>query len=90
MAEENRRLRREVSELRKSNEVLKAASIFFAKELDQPRSKGSDSSMSIVIVSGSSSFAAPCVGQFVGFSRLVGIGQRNSGSLLLDSSAMIY
>lgn len=39
MAEENRRLRREVSELRKANEVLKAASIFFAKELDQPRSK---------------------------------------------------
>ena len=35
MAEENRRLRREVSELRKANEVLKAASIFFAKELDQ-------------------------------------------------------
>ena len=39
MAEENRRLRREVTELRKANEVLKAASIFFAKELDQPRSK---------------------------------------------------
>ena len=39
MAEENRRLQRENAELRKANEVLKAASIFFAKELDQPRTK---------------------------------------------------
>ena len=39
MAAENRRLQREVDELRKANEVLKAASIFFAKELDQPRTK---------------------------------------------------
>jgi transposase len=39
MAQENRRLRREVSELRKANEVLKAASVFFAKELDRPRTK---------------------------------------------------
>ena len=39
MAEENRRLRRENAELQKANEVLKAASIFFAKELDQPRTK---------------------------------------------------
>lgn len=38
-AEENRRLMRENAELRKANEVLKAASIFFAKELDQPRTK---------------------------------------------------
>lgn len=36
---ENRRLRRENAELKKANEVLKAASIFFAKELDQPRTK---------------------------------------------------
>ena len=36
---ENRRLERENAELRKANEVLKAASIFFAKELDQPRTK---------------------------------------------------
>jgi len=33
------RLRSEVSELRKANEVLKAASVFFAKELDRPRTK---------------------------------------------------
>ncbi|GAA3590279.1 transposase [Klugiella xanthotipulae] len=37
VAAENRRLRRENAELKKANEVLKAASIFFAKELDQPR-----------------------------------------------------
>lgn len=30
-------LEREVRELRKANEILKAASVFFAKELDQPR-----------------------------------------------------
>lgn len=39
IAAENRRLTRENAELRKANEVLKAASIFFAKELDQPRTK---------------------------------------------------
>lgn len=39
MAEENRRLARENAELRKANEVLKAASIFFAQELDRPRTK---------------------------------------------------
>lgn len=39
MAEENRRLTRENAELRKANEVLKAASIFFAQELDRPRTK---------------------------------------------------
>jgi transposase len=32
-------LEREVRELRKANEILKAASVFFAKELDSPRSK---------------------------------------------------
>lgn len=39
IAAENRRLQKENTELRKANEVLKAASIFFAKELDQPRTK---------------------------------------------------
>ena len=39
MAAENRRLQREVEELRKANEVLKAASIFFAKELAHPRTQ---------------------------------------------------
>jgi len=39
IAAENRRLMRENAELRKANEVLKAASIFFAKELDRPRTK---------------------------------------------------
>jgi transposase len=32
-------LEREVRELRKANEILKAASVFFAKELDPARSK---------------------------------------------------
>lgn len=35
--EEIRKLRREVSELRRANEILKAASVYFAKELDPPR-----------------------------------------------------
>ena len=32
-------LEREVKELRRANEILKAASVFFAKELDPPRPK---------------------------------------------------
>jgi transposase len=36
-AEEVRRLRKEVAELRRANEILKAASIFFAQELDPTR-----------------------------------------------------
>ena len=35
--EELSALRREVRELRRANEILKAASVFFARELDQPR-----------------------------------------------------
>ena len=31
-----KQLEKEVSELRKANEILKAASVFFAKELDRP------------------------------------------------------
>jgi transposase len=34
---EIRRLRREVAELRRANEILKAASVFFAAELDRPQ-----------------------------------------------------
>ncbi len=37
--EEIRKLRREVFELRRANEILKAASVFFAKELDTDRTK---------------------------------------------------
>jgi transposase len=37
MAEENRRLRKEVAELRRANEILKAASAYFASELDPTR-----------------------------------------------------
>jgi transposase len=35
--EELTALRRENRDLRRSNEILKAASVFFARELDQPR-----------------------------------------------------
>ncbi len=37
MVEENRRLRKEVAELRRANEILKAASAYFAAELDPTR-----------------------------------------------------
>jgi transposase len=37
--EECRRLRRENTELRKANEILRAASVFFVKELDRPSTK---------------------------------------------------
>ena len=37
--EELRRLRKEVSELRRANEILKAASAFFAQEIDPTRRK---------------------------------------------------
>jgi transposase len=37
--EEIRKLRREVCELRRANEILKSASVYFAKELDADRSK---------------------------------------------------
>jgi transposase len=37
--DEIRKLREENYELRRANEILKAASVFFAKELDPPRSK---------------------------------------------------
>jgi transposase len=37
LVEENRRLRREVAELRRVNEILKAASSYFAQECDQTR-----------------------------------------------------
>ena len=37
MIEENRRLRQENLELRRANEILKAASVYFASELDPTR-----------------------------------------------------
>jgi transposase len=37
--EEIKQLRREVFELRRANEILKAASVFFARELDADRPK---------------------------------------------------
>ena len=40
-AAELRRLRAEVKELRRANEILKAASAFFAAELDRPQQRSS-------------------------------------------------
>jgi transposase len=37
--EEMDRLRRENAELRRANEILKAASVYFAVELDRPRTR---------------------------------------------------
>jgi transposase len=37
--EEIKELKREVSELRRANEILRAASLFFASELDESRPK---------------------------------------------------
>ena len=37
--EEHRKLRRQVSELRRANEILIMASLFSAKELDQDRTR---------------------------------------------------
>ena len=37
--QEIKRLKREVAELRRANEILKSASVFFAKELDRPTAK---------------------------------------------------
>ncbi len=39
LEEENCRLRRELAESRRANEILTAASVFFAKELDRPTTK---------------------------------------------------
>ena len=36
MAEENKALRKEIAELRRANEILKAAAVFFGAELDRP------------------------------------------------------
>src|SRR2546423_1522004 len=57
--EEIKRLRQENFELRRANEILKSASVFFAKELDPDRSRGAATSMSIVAASGLSRSAGP-------------------------------
>lgn len=38
-SEELRRLKRENAELKRANEILKAASAFFAAEIDRPRTR---------------------------------------------------
>jgi transposase len=39
--DELKQLRQENAELRRANEILKAASVFFAQEIDRPRTKPS-------------------------------------------------
>ena len=39
LVEKNRRLRRELAESRRANEILKAASVFFAREPGRPTTK---------------------------------------------------
>src|SRR3954467_5789914 len=57
--EEIRELRKENYELRRANEILKAASVFFATELDQDRTKWAGSSTSTARAWGSSRSAGP-------------------------------
>lgn len=39
LEEQNKRLKREFAEARRANEILKAASAFFARELDRPTTR---------------------------------------------------
>lgn len=39
LQEQNKRLKRELAEARRANEILKAASAFFARELDRPTTR---------------------------------------------------
>jgi len=39
--DELKELRKEVAELKRANEILKAASVFFAQEIDRPRTRPS-------------------------------------------------
>ncbi|RRD47073.1 hypothetical protein EII42_03560 [Tessaracoccus sp. OH4464_COT-324] len=39
LEEQNKRLKRELAEARRANEILKAASAFFARELDRPTTR---------------------------------------------------
>src|SRR5579875_803313 len=57
--EEIKELNRENAELRQADEMLRAASLFFAKELDGSRPRGARSSMCSAAVSALSSSAAP-------------------------------
>lgn len=52
VAEENARLCREVAESRRANEILRAARVFVARELDRPATRRSGSSTSIGSVRG--------------------------------------
>ncbi len=61
--EEIKALRKEVFELRRANEILKAASVFFATELDAERTRRPRSSTSVAVVSASSPSAGSWAGR---------------------------
>ena len=65
MAEENRRLREEVAELRRVNEIVRAASSYFASERGPTRRRSGGSSTNTVTASRSRS----CYGSFKSPSR---------------------
>ena len=68
-------MRRENYQLRRSNEILKAASVVLATELDADRTKGTRSSMRIVIASASSRSAGLWACRGVAYYQLA-IGER--------------
>src|SRR5699024_3251356 len=78
LEEENRRLPRELAESRRANEILKAASVLFARELDHPTTKLAPSSIGIAIPSGSRPSAASWARQNVGSSPLAATMPRSS------------
>lgn len=67
--DEIKRLKGENAELRRANEILKAASSFFAAELDVPTTRWSDSLTCSRIVSGSSRSVPRSLARSVGSSR---------------------
>jgi transposase len=78
--EEIKALRKEVFELRRANEILKAASVFFATELDADRPKRARSSTSSVRASASSRSAGvwacrrpPTISALLGFVALAAL-----------------
>ena len=89
---EIRQLNHQVAELRRASEVHKAASAFFAPELDRPATKRSPSLTLAAISSGSSSSAVCCGQQSTGShlwaTGLPGPGRRRTGRSATSCSLM--
>jgi putative transposase len=77
--EEIRRLRAENFELRRANEILKSASVFFAKELDEDRTRRAATSIAIVAASASSRSAGSWACRRPPF--ISATGQRSAGAV---------